>query len=165
MRYLPALLLLASCQSWGWSDTADALLPDEFTLGNGSGSSALTGEVDTWWEGDEWPFETESESESTFAALTWHIPSVKSDNGMSRETQRNFALLVDHMVAENDLVTASDEVADQEATEEVVKAGPLTLNLREGVAPPPLWTIAVIAILLLLFFLKMRSSPQRRREW
>ena len=32
MRYIPALLLLASCQSWGWSDTADALLPDEFTL-------------------------------------------------------------------------------------------------------------------------------------
>ena len=165
MRYLPALLLLASCQSWGWSDTADALLPDEFTLGNGSGSSALTGEVDTWWEGDEWPFETESESESTFAALTWHIPSVKSDNGMSRETQRNFALLVDHMVAEADIAPTPREAEAEELTEDVVKAGPLTLNLREGVEPPPLWLGGVVIGLLLAVFLKMRSSTQRRREW
>ena len=165
MRYLILLALLSSCQSWGWSDTADALLPDEFTLGNGSGSSALSGEVDTWWENEDWPVDMESESESTFAALTWHIPSVKSDNGMSRETQRNLALLVDHMVAEADIEAASEEAESEEVADDVVQAGPLTLNLREGVAPPPLWTVGVIFALLMLFFLKMRSSTQRRRDW
>ena len=38
MRYLPLLLLLASCQTWGWAETADALMPDEFTMGEGSSS-------------------------------------------------------------------------------------------------------------------------------
>ena len=84
---------------------------------------------------------------------------------MSRETQRNFALLVDHMVAESDLAAAPEEVDAEEVAEDVVKAGPLTLNLREGVQPPPMWMGGVIALLLLLFFLKMRSSTNRRREW
>ena len=42
MRYTPLLLLfLVSCQRWSWSGAADALLPDEFTVGQGS-SSMLT---------------------------------------------------------------------------------------------------------------------------
>ena len=164
MRYLPALFLLASCQSWGWSDTADALLPDEFTLGNGSGSSALTGQVDTWWENEDWPVDMESEGESTFASLTWHIPSVKSEYGMSRETQRNLALLVDHMASEQGLTVVAEV---PEAVEEVVPSTPLQLNLRDGVSLPSKEVLfGVLGALALAFmFFRYQKSQSARRRW
>ena len=164
MRYIPALLLLASCQSWGWSETADALLPDEVTLGNGSGNSAFTGQVDTWWENEDWPVDIESESKSTFASLTWHIPSVKSDNGMSRETQRNLALLVDQMASEQGL-TVSDGAP--EVVEAPISSTPLQLNLREGVSLPPKEVLFGVlgALVLALMFFRYQKSQSSRRRW
>lgn len=163
MRYTPLLLLLflASCQTWGWSETADALMPDEFTMGRGSSS------MDTHTTGgyighqDMYEYDGDGESESTYAALTWHLPSVKSDNGMSRETQRNFALLVDHMVEEENLdADGGIEVED------TAMIGPISLNLRPGASLPPkevLWVILGGALLVgLLLRYKARAA---RRRW
>ena len=164
MRYLALLLLLYSCQSWGWSDTADALLPDEFTLGNGSGSSALSGQVDTWWENEDWPVDMESDNESTFASLTWHIPSVKSDDGMSRETQCNLALLVDHMASEQGLTVAAEV---PETVEAPVPSASLQLNLREGVSLPSKEVfLGVLGALALAFmFFRYQKAQSARRRW
>ena len=160
MRYLPLLLLLASCQSWGWSDTADALMPDEFTLGSGSSTSALTGDVSDSYGWHDFDFDSTGESDSTYAALTWDIPSVKSDNGMSRKTQRNLALLVDHMVAEEGIEAPVDK-----DDEEVATAGPLKLNLREGVTLPSKEILYGVlgALLLLALFVRYKAKASRRR--
>ena len=159
MRYLPLLLLLASCQTWGWSDTADVLLPDEFQIGEGSSSINTLG----GYTNHNDMFEYNGEGESTFAALTWHLPSVKSDNGMSRETQRNLALLVDHMAEEEGLTV--EEPVEGEPVDEIV-AGPLKLNLREGVSLPPkevgFAMLGALLVGLVLLRLKNRSS---RRQW
>jgi hypothetical protein len=159
MRYMPLLLLLASCQTWGWSETADVLLPDEFQIGEGSSSLNTVG----GYTGHSNMYEYMGEGESTYAALTWHLPQVKSENGMSRETQRNLALLVDHMAEEEGLVAA--DPIEAEAPEEV-SAGPLKLNLREGVALPPkevgYGLLAVLLIGVVFVRLKQRSS---RRQW
>jgi len=162
MRYIP-LLLLVSCQSWGWSDTADALLPDEFTLGQGSATSSLSGDVTDSYGWHDFDFDSTGESESTYAALTWDIPSIRSDNGMSRETQRNLALLVDHMVAEEGIKPAVEE--DEEGSE-VATAGPLKLNLREGVSLPSKEILfGVLGALLLLALLVRYKAKSSRRHW
>jgi hypothetical protein len=159
MRYLPLLLLLASCQRWSWGGAADVLMPDSLTLGNGSGSHS--GQLAT--HSPQWPYE--GETESTYAALTWNLPSVTgAQGGLSRDAQRNIALLAEHMVTEEGLQPAA-EVEEGEASEEVsVTAGPLVLNLREGVSPPPIWLPAVVALVFLLIILKMRSV-NKRRNW
>ena len=159
MRYLPLLLLLSSCQTWSWSDTADALMPDEFTMGQGSSEYAWAG----GHLGSDPAYSYDGENESTYAALSWHIPSIKSDNGMSRETQRNFALLVDHMVAEEGL--SSEEVEAKE-TEDAATVGPLTLNLRPGVSLPPKEIFFGILGALLLAFLTIRyKAKAAQRRW
>ena len=161
MRYLPTLLLLASCQTWGWSDTADALMPDEFTLGQGSSTGALTGDIADGYGFHDFDFDSSSESETTYAALTWDIPSIKSDNGMSRETQRNFALLVDHMVAEEGIKAPEDEEDSEVAT-----STPLKLNLREGVSLPSKEILyGVLCALLLIALLVRYKAKSSRRRW
>jgi len=161
MRYLPVLLLLASCQTWSWSDTADALMPDEFTMGQGS-SSMLTNTTGGYTgHNDMFEYDGAGEGESTYAALTWDLPSIKSDNGMSRETQRNFSLLVDHMVAEEGL--SSEE---SEEPEVAVTAGPLKLNLRPGVTLPPKEILfGVLGALLLLFLMVRYKANAAKRRW
>ena len=154
MRYLPVLLLLASCQTWGWSDTADALMPDEFTMGQGQGTHL--GNLAT--HSPEWPYE--GESESTFVALTWDLPGVNDSDGMSRETQRNFSLLVDHMVAEEGLI--DEPIIEGEA----IEAGPLTLNLRPGVTLPPKEVLfGILGAAVLLFMLVRMKARSSRRQW
>ena len=87
------LFLLAGCSSLG--GPLDIITPDEFTLGQGSS------EYD--WDGghmnSEPAYAYDGESESTYAAFTWHLPSFKGESdGISRETQRNLSLLIDQMV-------------------------------------------------------------------
>lgn len=160
MRYLALLLLLSSCQSWGWSDTADALLPDEFTLGEGSSSINTIG----GYQGHHHMYEYDGEGESTYAALTWHLPSVKTDNGMTRETQRNLALLVDHMASEQGLTAAAEE---PEGVEPTVSSAPLQLNLRDGVSLPSKEILfGVLGALLIAFmFFRYQKSQSSRRRW
>ena len=162
MRHLLLLLLLSSCQSWGWTDTADALMPDEFTFGSGHATASLNGYLDEPEGIHDFDFDSTSESNSTYAALTWDIPSIKSDNGMSRETQRNFALLVDHMVAGEGIEAPADK--DEEETK-AATAGPLKLNLREGVTLPSKEVLFGIlgALLLIALIIRYRANASRRR--
>ena len=82
---------------------------------------------------------------------------------MSRETQRNFALLVDHMVAEEKLDEASDEDEGVAAT---VTAGPLKMNLREGVTLPSKEILfGVLGALLLIALLIRYKANAARRRW
>ena len=162
MRYWPLLLLIASCQTWGWSDTADALMPDEFTLGSGSSTASLDGKIDAWGY-DSWPSTYIGESESSYAALTWDLPSIKSDNGMSRETQRNLALLVDHMVAEEGIEAP---VEDGEGEPAAATGGPLKMNLREGASLPSKEILyGVLGALLLVALLVRYKASASRRRW
>ena len=162
MRYFSLLLLLSSCQSWGWSDTVDALLPDEFTMGQGSSSMATHTVGGYTGHSNMYEYEGDGEGESSYAALTWHLPSVKSNNGMSRETQRNFALLVDHMVAEEGI---GSSVEDREEVAEQATVGPLKMNLREGVSFPPKEILLGIlgALILFALFVRYKANAARRR--
>ena len=150
MRYLPFALLLASCQTWGWSDTADAISPDEFTIG--SGSQNLGG---TFSDGVH-DFDLDGEEESTYAALTWHLPSIKNEDGMDRTTQRNLSLLIDKM-AEDEGVAVGDTPAIPVAT------SLFTPNIRKGAKLPPLWVVASVGAGLLLLVLMARRKS--RRKW
>ena len=156
MRYLPLLLLFASCQSWGWSDTADALLPDEFTMGQGSSTSALTGDVSDSYGWHDFDLNSTGESDSTYAALTWDIPSVgRDESGMDRRTQRQLALALDKLVG--------DEI--EEEKEAAVTSGPLKMNLREGVEFPSKEILFGVlgALLLIALFVRYKANASRRR--
>ena len=125
------------------SGPADWLLPDELTLGQGS--SVMDGGVfDNYGIHD---FGFDAEGESTYAALTWDIPSIKESDGMSRETQRNLSLLIDQMVEEE-----IGEVADSDST-------PSGMTLREGAPTPPWWLPYGFGggILLFLIFMGLKS--------
>ena len=142
-------LTLGGCASW--HGPLDVVTPDELTLGQGRSSATMTGGVDTWWEGDDWPIETEGESEATYVALSWDIPTWQGhEDGMSRETQRNLALLIDQMVAE------------QVDTEE--EAGSM-LTLAEGATPPPAWLPWALGGIVLIIGLGFALRPKRREEW
>ena len=158
MRALALALVwsLGGCSSV--SGPADWLLPDEFTLGQGSAEYDLSG----GHMNSEPAYAYDGESESTYAALTWDIPSIRESDGMSRETQRNFALLVDHMVAEEKLDEASDADEEVAATASV---GPLTMNLREGVSLPSKEILFGVlgALLLIVLFVRYKASAARRR--
>ena len=154
MRYTPLLLLLlASCQRWSWEGAADALMPDELIVGHGSGQhdGVLLNHQDLPYVG---------ESTSTSLAFSWDIPSFKSDNGMSRETQRNFSLLVDHMVAAEGL-SFDDVEADEAETSTPVRE--FKLPTMKGRKPPSavLWGLAafLIAIVAVVVGKSRRKDP------
>ena len=152
MKYLPILLLIASCQRWSWSGAADVITPDELTLGQGRSSSTMSGGVDTWWEGDDWPIETESENEASYVALTWDIPTWQGhEDGMSRETQRNLALLIDQMV-------------DQEVTE-IESESVLGMALVEGAKPPPSWLPMALGGIVIAGMLAFFLTSRRQDKW
>ena len=144
------LALLCVWSLWGCSSMsgpADWLLPDQFTLGQGSSTSALTGEVSDSYGWHDFDLDSTGESESTYAALTWDLPGVQKSDGMSRETQRNMALLLDKMVAEE-----IGEVDDSDLS----LPG---MTLREGAPSPPWWLPYVFGggILLFLVFMGLKS--------
>ena len=145
-----AVALVLVWSLWGCSSVsgpADWLLPDQFTLGQGSTSTALGGKRDTHWGYDSWDSTYEGESESTYAALTWDLPGIQKSDGMSRETQRNMALLI-HKMAEEEIeaVDDSDSLAP-------------AMTLREGAPTPPWWLPYGFggAILLFLIFMGIKS--------
>ena len=143
MRALALALVwsLGGCSSV--SGPADWLLPDEFTLGQGSAEYDLSG----GHMNSEPAYAYDGESESTYAALTWDIPSIRESDGMSRETQRNMGLLIDKMVEEE-----IGEVADSDST-------PSGMTLREGAPTPPWWLPYGFGggILLFLIFMGLKS--------
>jgi|TARA_R110000824_G_scaffold379777_2_gene571896 hypothetical protein len=154
MRYLPLFLLLASCQTWTWGGAADVLMPDEFTMGQGSST------MDTHTTGgyvghnDMFAYDGEGEGESTYAALTWNLPSFGSDeSGMDRETRRNLSLLIDKMVEEE--IEAEAE-ADSPMRE-------FALPTMKGRKPPAgvLWGLAafIAAIVAVAIGKSRRKDP------
>lgn len=148
MRYLPLLLLLASCQRWSWNGTADLLLPDEFQIGQGSSSMNTVG----GYNGHHDMFEYDGEGESTYAALTWRLPQVEDESGMSRETQRNLSLLIDQMV-------------DQEIEENTPTSNALGIKLQEGAVPPPAWLPYALGGVLLAGILALLLFSKRQDKW
>jgi len=95
---LIVLFLLTSCTA---TEVGNALIPDELTLGRGKGTSELDGKLDTHWSHDSWPSTYEGDHESTYAALTWHLPSIADDySRKEREDLRKDSLIIDAIVNE-----------------------------------------------------------------
>jgi len=91
-------LLLASCSA---RDVGNTLIPDELTLGQGKGTSSMDGKLNTHWSQDSWPVTMEGEQESTYAALTWHLPSIDdSPSRKEREDLRATSVILDQKAAE-----------------------------------------------------------------
>ena len=130
--------ILAGCSSV--SGPLDWAIPDEFTLGQGSSDYAWAG----GHLGSDPAYAYEGEMDSTYAALTWDLPGIEKSDGMSRETQRNMALLIDQMV--------EDEIAVEEP-------GTPGITLRDGAPTPPWWLPYVFgaAVLLFLVFMGLKS--------
>ena len=134
--------LLASCHAPTWGGAADWITPDEFPMGQGSSSmSTLGGHINS----ENPAYSYDGEGESSYAALTWNLPTWEGrDGGMDRTTQRNMALLLDKMVA--------DEIQEE---------GPdaTAMTLREGAPTPPWWLPYGFgaAILLFLIFMGLKS--------
>lgn len=130
-----ALVLLSACSA---TTVGDTLLPDEFTLGHGRGTH--TGGIHAHSNDREY----NGESESTYGAFTWHIPSI-ADDSLSRHEWET--------IREDALETATN-------TEDE-----LTMNIRDGVDPPPVGVIYAAAALLLLFVLAVAWKSRRNNQW
>ena len=136
---LLALTLVGCASTHG---PLDVITPDEFTFGHGSSTSALDGKMDARGE-DSWPSTYDGESESTYMALTWDLPTWEGkEGGMDRGTQRNLSLLIDQMV--------EDEIEEEEESPGLT---------ADGVPPPPPWLPYAFggAILLFLAFMGIKS--------
>ena len=143
MRALALLSVwsLVGCSSV--SGPLDWVTPDELTFGQGSSEYAWAG----GHLGSDPAYSYDGENESTYAALTWDLPGIEKSDGMSRETQRNMALLLDKMVEEE-----IGEVDDSDLS----LPG---MTLREGAPSPPWWLPYVFGggILLFLVFMGLKS--------
>lgn len=128
----------------------DIITPDELMLGQGSSSARMGGSVDTWWEGDDWPLETETTSESTYAALTWDIPTWQGkEDGMDRETQRNLALLIDQLVEKETAEAEPDSI----------------LTLAEGAQAPPIWLVVALGGVIITVVIVLAVRSGKDDEW
>lgn len=129
------LFVLTSCTV---TEVGDTLLPDEFTLGHGKGS--YMGAIQT--HSPEWGYD--GETESTYGALTWHLPSI-ADEPMSRRERAEIR---------------------EEAFEADTTAQPeLKMNIREGMEPPPPSALYAAAGLLLIFVLAVAWKSRRNNQW
>ena len=144
MRLLALMAMtLTGCASM--HGPLDVITPDEFTLGQGSASINTTG----GYQGHQHMYDYEGEEESTYAALTWDIPTWEGkEGGMNRETQRNLALLIDRM--------AEEEMPDDEE-------GPM-FKLADGAKPPPAWLPFALGGIGLAIVLGFALRSRRRDE-
>ena len=137
LKYFTPLLLVASCST----PAQNALLPDELTLGHGRGTSQMGGTVTPWWEDEEWPVEMDGESESSYVALTWDLPSINDEpNRADREDVRASSVILD--------------LAEEEA-EEMSITGGATFQADERHAAV---FAGVIGLLLIFLLIKLRRS-------
>ena len=148
MRTLALLAVtLAGCASM--HGPLDVITPDELTLGRGSST------MDTNTTGgyvnhqDMYEYDGEGEGESTYAALTWDLPSFEGkDGGMDRQTQRNLSLLIDQMVEE--------EVEAEEG---------LMPTFANGSKAPPMWLPFVLIGVGIIIVLGFALFSKRRDQW
>ena len=125
MRSL-ALILLASCSA---TEVGNTLLPDEFTYGRGRGEH----------------IRYEGESETTYGAFTWHLPSI-DDGGPSREDRnriRSESLIIDEPVV----------VEEETPTDIMASGGTLRADWRHAAAFG-----GIMLILLIILLVKLRRS-------
>lgn len=132
MRTLAALLLLTSC---GGMRAAELLTPDEFTIGHGIGEQSGIVSRDNPIAGYE------GESQSTYAALTWSLPSFKDEDRLTRD-ERN-------AIREHNFKRAGEPEAQADA---------------EG-ASPPLWLPVAVFGILLIGFLGFWATNRRKNLW
>ena len=134
MRYLAALLL-ASC---GGTGAADVLMPDELTVGHGTGThsgSAFRSDPIAHYDG---------ESETSYAALTWSLPSFEDDR-LTQDERR--------AIREYNLER------DQESSDS-------TGTAQKGDAKaPPIWLPAAIFGILFMGFFGFWIASKRKQTW
>lgn len=138
MRYV-ALILLASCTA---TDVGNALLPDEFTFGSSSGDhygDASLGQRSGSYAGS---------SESTYAALSWHLPEI-GEKPLTREERAE--IRTEALEAEEALLLSEEPV--------------IKMNIRDGVDPPPVWVLGIAAFILLIVVLAVAIKSKRNRQW
>ena len=138
MRHLAVwALTLTGCASV--HGPLDVISPDELTVGHGK----TTGLMNGGYAGHSSMFEYEGESDSTYVALTWDIPSFKADP-MSREERE--AIREENMAAE-----------------EAVKPGGFTLV--EGATAPPAWLPYVLVGIAVVIILGFALFARRKEQW
>ena len=80
------------------SCTLDSVMPDELTIGHGRGESSYGGVIDTGH--NPWPTEMDGDSESTYAALTWSLPSFVDDTQSWEERDHHRSSILEQEEAE-----------------------------------------------------------------
>jgi hypothetical protein len=136
---LVTVLALGGCSAPG--GVANALTPDEFTLGQGSSEYAWAG----GHLGSDPAYSYDGENESTYAALTWSLPTW--DSGLTGEDRRR--------------IREESVILDAAAEEARASSTPGQINKKN---PPPVWLIVgVIAVLAFLIYAARKKS--RRRTW
>ena len=115
----------------------DVITPDELTIGRGNSSGVMSG----GYTGHQDMYDYEAESESTYAALTWDIPSIQ-DPMLTREERR--ALRDENFAA----ARALDE---EEALLETVREVPAWVPWAMG---------GSLALILLIAGLYSRRQPE-----
>jgi len=116
-------------------------MPDELTIGRGNTSGVMSG----GYTGHQDMYDYEGESESTYAALTWDIPSFQ-DPMLTREERR--AIRDENLIAEPEAAATG--------------WGMTTLDGEDPVVPNwlPLVLGGVVVIVLIAGFLNGRKKPQ-----
>ncbi len=134
----PLALLLAGCASW--HGPLDVITPDELTIGRGDGTHY--GKVST--HSPDWGYE--GESETTYAALTWDIPSFQNE-----------ALTTEERRAIRDFYASVDaEPAEEEAG---------MFKLADGATAPPSWLPFALAGIGLVIVLGFALRSRRQDQW
>mgnify|MGYP003655121452 CR=1 FL=1 len=142
MRPLAVLALtLAGCASL--HGPLDVITPDELTVGRGNASGVMSG----GYSGHQDMYDYEGESESTYVALTWDIPSFV-DPTLSRDEWRS--------IREGNLV-ASEPIAETNAW------GVPTV---EGESPAiPTWLPLVLGGIALIVLIAGVINSRKQSQW
>ena len=132
-------LFLASCAS---TSVADVLMPDELTLGQAEGTSAIAG----GYTGHHDMFEYDADSSVTSAALTWYLPSIDESPSVDRDEVLATSVILDEAVEEEDL-----EFSESMATGATFKA-----DWRHA---------AVFGVVLVFLLIILLVKLQRSNGW
>tara|TARA_R100000808_G_scaffold1949_1_gene8180 strand:+ start:3877 stop:4239 length:363 start_codon:yes stop_codon:yes gene_type:complete len=116
------------------------MTPDEFTLGHGNSTTGLDGKMNTGWGDDSFDSTYVGETESTYMALTWDLPTW--DSPETREDRRRLR-------EESLVLSETAEKAPAEATDGPVFSPPEWLPKAFG---------AMIGLLLIYVWFKLKRS-------
>ena len=141
MKLLAVLALtLAGCASM--HGPLDVITPDELTIGRGNTSGVMSG----GYTGHQDMYDYEGESESTYAALTWDIPSFQ-DPVLSREERR--------AIRESNLGVGLVEEGDSDTA----------IALINGAQPPPIWLPFALVGAAIVTVLGFAIFSRRKDQW